>query len=126
MSSSELIGIILAVGGPGGIIAGYVTWRKLRPDTNTAMITQAQGAVGIQDTLMQEQNRHLQGVERERDYWKAEALSERKDNERLREELARVEQVVAELTTQLESVKSDLSALRKTLPDHGGTQPGPT
>lgn len=105
MSAQVIVEIALAVIMPGGLIGAIVALIKLRPDENTAVITQAQGAAVAQDTL-------VKGVERERDYWRDEAIRLRQENEHLRRELERLEREVGELTSQLEHVQADLSTLR--------------
>lgn len=109
MTNTLILQIAIGVFGSGGIIAGIAALLKLRPERDAAVITQAQGAVAAQETL-------LRDVERNRDYWRAEAHRLDKENVRLREEIERFEGRVAELSAQLDSVRTELHTLRESYP----------
>lgn len=109
MNDQIIVEIAMAVIGSGGIAEALRRFRKMRPPKGEAIITLAQGAVVAQGDA-------LKDVERERDYWKAETLRERKDNAKLRREIERLEREMGDLTARLEHVQADLSALRRGLP----------
>ena len=63
-NSSLVAPLLIALVGSGGALGSFVAFVKLRGDTDSTAVSQAQGA---NEVLLET----LQSVERERDYWHA-------------------------------------------------------
>lgn len=109
MNDQLIVGLALAFFGSGGIVSVIRILRKWRPAKGEGVITLAQGALTVQETV-------VENTQRERDYWKTEALKTREENDRLRREIERLESQLSAARAQLEHVQADLSALRRGLP----------
>jgi 3-polyprenyl-4-hydroxybenzoate decarboxylase len=67
VESAQVVQVVLAVCGASGIVGAIVAMLKLKPDANSAAVTQAQGAMETMEKLNAQ-------LEAERDEWRQRAL----------------------------------------------------
>lgn len=91
MATDFVVQILFGVLGAGGLTGAVVALYKLRPDVNSAAVTQSQGAMETMRVLNEQ-------LESDRDYWRKRAIdSERAqrtitdDCRQLREHVQRLE-----------------------------------
>lgn len=78
VQSGQIVQIVLAVCGASGIVGAIVALLKLKPDANSAAVTQAQGAMETMEKLNAQ-------LEAERDEWRQRAMACEAENRTLRD-----------------------------------------
>lgn len=76
----DTVQLIIGAVGASGLGGGLVAFRKLRPDMDTAAVTQSQGAVETMAILQQQ-------LERDRNSWRERAMHAESEARRLTDEL---------------------------------------
>lgn len=69
--------LLIALVGGGGITSAVVTWVKVRPDINSASVTQAQGAMEVMQELQNELRKSLDEERAQSDHWHQKYVEER-------------------------------------------------
>jgi cell division protein FtsB len=80
MSAVELVPIVVAILGAGGIAGSVVALLKLRPESGAIVVSAAQGALVVQTSVLNELH---------------------KENERLRDRVSTLERELAALRTEV-------------------------
>jgi hypothetical protein len=78
VNTTTLIQLVLGAFGMSGVVGAVVALLKLRPEVNSAAVTQSQGAVTTMQMLMDEQRA-------DRDSWRARALAAEAELDQLRQ-----------------------------------------
>ncbi|HEX6686429.1 MAG TPA: hypothetical protein VF062_26895 [Candidatus Limnocylindrales bacterium] len=104
MNAAQIVQMVVALLGAGGIIGGIVALMKLRPESGAIVVTAAQGALVVQSSVLNELHK-----ENERLRSRVSALETlQPENQRLRDQLADMEQQLAEMKRQLAALRDEV------------------
>lgn len=75
MTTELIVQLVLGGFGLTGVTGAIVALFKIRPDANSAAVTQSQGAMETMQKLNDELEQSLERTQRERDDWRERALA---------------------------------------------------
>jgi hypothetical protein len=105
--SPTVVQIIIGVVGTSGVIGAFVALAKLKPDVNSAAVTQSQGAIETMAILQRQ-------LEDERNQWRERALNAEQEADKCKRK-------AAELEVDIERLRDELNQRRR---PQGGQQRG--